>query len=214
MKNALLAFAVLLVGLISFRSYTHATPQKTEATQRIEVQSLSSFDMDRINGIVDERIDPTVSRINEELANQDSRLDSLEAQLSDAVAKITDCSTRTSEMIAAQSVHKTNSGGGSTGNSTRNIYQSTSQTVRSSGGGSTGNPVQNAYTVVSETPIVQSVQSQPILSRTVTRTQTAAASAYESGDCPGGVCPTSYGSQTSTTKSSTFALPRLRIFRR
>jgi hypothetical protein len=211
MKSALLALTVLIAGLVAVQSLTHAKPQNTNDTPIIEMPALSSLDVDRINGIVDERIDPTVSRINEELASQDSRLGVIEAKLAEALTQITDCSTRTAEVIAAQ---KTSSGG-STGNVAKNVYQSTTQT-KSASGGSTGTPVPNAYTqymqpavVVTETP---TVTTQPILSRSVTRTQTNA-SAFTPGDCPGGVCPTSYG-QTSTTRSNTLSVPRLRIFRR
>lgn len=229
LPNFLLCLVIVFFGSIAIKNFTNANSNAVKkSSSDLEVGfDLSASDLDKINGIVDEKIDP----IREDLRTVEK---SLNDRIDELQNKIADCSCKCDATKTAAVSPVVKSGGGSTGNVVANKYEQKSAVVKSSSGGSTGSVVQNVYQPVqhwsypgditthmqvehgqsvSGLSIEQQLsmhdaihESQP---RSVTRTVTR--SNVQTSNCPGGVCPTSSSTAARSTSS-----PRLfsRLFGR
>jgi hypothetical protein len=227
MKSLFLSCVILVLGTIVVQNLTKANSDDPlmKVSSDLELGfDLSDSDLDKINGIVDEKLDP----IREDLRTVEKGLSD---RIDDLQAKLADCNTRcdTLKAMAAAPVVKS---GGSTGNVVANKYES-KPVVKSASGGSTGTVVQNVYsrpvvrsshwtypgdiTTHMQTTHGQNVsgmsveqqlsmhdaihesQSKPAsVARSVTRSN------VQTSNCPGGVCPTN---ASSVTRS--YSRPRL-----
>lgn len=192
MKNFLLCCVIVVAGSFAIQNFTVANSDPVvKKDQQIELEfGLSESDLNKINGIVDEKLDP----IRDDLRTVER---SLSDRIDDLQNKLSDCNTR------YETLSKLKSGGGSTGNVVANKYEPKPSVVKSYGGGSTGNVTQSYYAQPVVAPVVvQSVPYQsPSVSRTVTRSN------VQASNCPGGVCPTN-------TNAVTRSYSRPRMFSR
>jgi hypothetical protein len=224
--NLFLCCVILVLGTIALRNWTHAETEPVSV--ELVSYDLSDSDLDKIHGIVDEKVDT----VREEMR-------AIESQLSEKIAalqtQLTDCNTRTEAFVKAQQA-PAKASGGSSGTVSQTKYAPASEVVKSSGGSSGTVYQQKPYNsspvivpVVSSsshwsypgdiTTHLQSAhgqnvsgmsieqqlnlhdalhESKPVASRVVTR------SSVQTSNCPGGVCPVN---TSSTTRS--FVRPRL-----
>jgi hypothetical protein len=226
MKNFVLCLVILVLGTVAVQNFTKANQNKFVSSSVDLGYDLSDSDLDKINGIVDEKLDP----IREDLRTVERILSD---QIEDLQTKLADCNARTEQLLKTQAPATAKSGG-SSGSAVANKYESKPAVVKSIGG-STGTVVQNVYSqpVVSSGPHwtypgdiashLQNDHGQSVSGMSVDQqltlhdsihesqrsgvTRTVTRSNLQSGNCPGGVCPTS-----ASTVTRSFSRPR--FFRR
>jgi hypothetical protein len=155
LPNFVLCLVIVIFGSIALKNFTNANldsfkPVKSELDLSFD---LSDSDLDKINGIVDEKLNP----IREDLRTVEK---SLGDRIDELQQKIADCSTRCDAMKTA-AVAPVVKSSGSDGDKVANKYESKPAVVKSSSGGSSGAVVQNVYSQ----PVVKTVvQSVPVAS--------------------------------------------------
>jgi hypothetical protein len=228
LPNFLLCLVIVFFGSIVIKSFTNANSDPVKKVSSDLDFGLSDSDLDKINGIVDEKLDP----IREDLRTVER---SLSDRIDDLQKKISDCSTRCDAMKINAVAPVVKSGGGSTGNVVANKYETKPAIVKFSGGGSSGSIVQNVYSQPVQhwsypgdiTTHMQVEHGQSVSGMSVEQqlsmhdaihesqrsnvTRTVTRSNLQTSNCPGGVCPTS-----SSTVSRSVSSPRLfgRLFGR
>lgn len=160
MKSFALCFAILLLGAAVLEGLTKANSDPVKKAQSSDLDisvELSDLDLDKINGIVNEKIDPVVADLRMVEKSLSDRIDELQT-------KLANCSTRCEALNAASVQPSVKSSGGSTGNVTVNKYESKPTVTVKSSGGSTGVVVSNVYSqpVVVRSQVVQSVPVQSV----------------------------------------------------
>lgn len=232
MKNFALCVVILIFGTIAVQNFTNAN-EKYVSSPVVELgYELSDSDLDKINGIVDEKIGEVSRDLRTVESDLSKRIDELQKQL-------TDCNTRTEAMAKASSQPVVKSGG-SSGSAVANRYEAKPAVVKSSGG-SSGTVVQNVYSqpVVSQpvysAPVVrssnhwsypgdisthmQTAHGQDVYGMSVEQqlslhdsihesqrggvTRTVTRSNVQASNCPGGVCPTN-----ASTVTRSYSRPR------
>lgn len=212
--NFLLCCVILVLGTIAFRNFTNANPDPIkQVNSDVDLSfNLSDSDLDKIDGIVNEKLDPIREDLQAVESSLSNRIDGLQTKLTDCCARCDAVKVHPVAPVAkpvAQPVVQSASV-----RSSHWSYPGDITTHLGNDHNKITSGMSTAQQLAAHDAIHESERGG--LFRSVTRTNVQSVPivpivryAPATSNCPGGVCPTS---ASSVTRSSSFSMPRL--FRR